>query len=607
MTSVHFLKHLKQSKERALNMKQRRCTVSGAKAHSRRICFGLFSVLCTLGTLFAVGCGSSPGSVGAACNPDAEASCNEGLRCSEVEEGRHLCAYEAGQTCDPDDGSLINGGCAADAECVDAPQASVSTGMGGAGSDMESVCVLTEGATCSRADDFCGPHLTCAETINEEYKCFGKVIFRGDVTDTSDDSAIPDAHIIALDEEGAAVTDIAVSDEAGLYELDVPVTRNEDGSPVNSLFTLNGSAQDYQPFPKGVRVALPINAGNAEQMAASQEMTDEEESENEPKTVYVVDNALTDIGLIPLEEAVRSSISGGIDAIDQKSNVAGLLVVATGEAGTFVATTDLSGDFTVFNTPDGSYEVTAYANGIQIGTETVTISGENEDGVVLPELEDGTTTVSGNISIVDAPGGSKTSVILVVADTFDENAARGEVPRGLRAPKTGPVSVTGDFSIEGVPAGRYVVLAAYENDGLVRDPDTNIAGTGFVYIDVEPGQETLTMSETFKVTEALATVEPGVDEPEAVDGKPTLEWADDSSEDWYEIRVFNAFGDLVWEPEDIPSVSGSETVSIQYEGPLDPGMYYQFRVSSWRQPGGQTAAPISTTEDLRGVFFLPAE
>jgi hypothetical protein len=34
-------------------------------------------------------------------------------------------------------------------------------------------------------------------------------------------------------------------------------------------------------------------------------------------------------------------------------------------------------------------------------------------------------------------------------------------------------------------------------------------------------------------------------------------------------------------------------------------MYYQFRVTAWRQPGMSDAAPISTTEDLRGVFFSP--
>src|SRR5690606_12770045 len=140
-------------------------------------------------------------------------------------------------------------------------------------------------------------------------------------------------------------------------------------------------------------------------------------------------------------------------------------------------------------------------------------------------------TVNGQVQIVDGNGFMATSVILVVEDTFDENAARGSVPRGLRAPETGPVSVEGAFTILGVPEGRYVVLAAYENDGLVRDPDTNIAGTGFVRIEVTAGEDTHTILESFKVTGALATIAPGADGPEVVTEKPTLEWADDAGED----------------------------------------------------------------------------
>ena len=56
----------------------------------------------------------------------------------------------------------------------------------------------------------------------------------------------------------------------------------------------------------------------------------------------------------------------------------------------------------------------------------------------------------------------------------------------------------------------------------------------------------------------------------------------------------------------VPSVSGNKQVTLDYEGPLDPGMYYQFRVSSWSESGNGEAAPLSNTEDLRGVFFLPA-
>ena len=43
--------------------------------------------------------------------------------------------------------------------------------------------------------------------------------------------------------------------------------------------------------------------------------------------------------------------------------------------------------------------------------------------------------------------------------------------------------------------------------------------------------------------------------------------------------------------------------AVPYGGPMEPGMYYQFRATSWRTPGGMPG-PISTTEDLRGVFYV---
>jgi hypothetical protein len=284
-----------------------------------------------------------------------------------------------------------------------------------------------------------------------------------------------------------------------------------------------------------------------------------------------------------------------------------VLVVASGPEGTFSAVTDKSGNFTIFNVPDGDYTIQAYAADIQVEAEEVSVASEPLEDIVLAELAEATATVTGNIQIVNAPGGSLTSVILVVADTFEPDVARGEVPRGLRAPRTGEPDVSGDFTIENVPVGTYVVLAAYENDDLVRDPDTNIAGTGFVNLEITSGDTDVAVSESFKVTEALATISPGVDAPEAVTEKPLLEWADDSSEDWYDVYVYDAFGDEVWSSLMLDSVSGGDNASVQYDGPLDPGMYYQFRVTSWRQPGMGDAAPISTTEDLRGVFYLPAD
>jgi hypothetical protein len=198
------------------------------------------------------------------------------------------------------------------------------------------------------------------------------------------------------------------------------------------------------------------------------------------------------------------------------------------------------------------------------------------------------------VQIVNAPGGSTTSVILVLEETFIEQTARGEAPPGLRA-----AEVSGEWSIENVPDGDYVVLAAFENDELVRDPDTSIGGTAIVHLTIDGGDETV---EGFKVTEALAVT--GPDEGETVSEAPTFEWADDSSEGSYHLELFDAFGELVWEDPAVPEVSGSQTVSVEYGGPeLEPGMFYQFRATSLSKRDG---IPISRTEDLHGVFvFAP--
>jgi hypothetical protein len=99
------------------------------------------------------------------------------------------------------------------------------------------------------------------------------------------------------------------------------------------------------------------------------------------------------------------------------------------------------------------------------------------------------------------------------------------------------------------------------------------------------------------VTEGIAVMAP--DAESEVTGTPTFSWQDDSGEDHYEVRVFDAFGRMAWERTDVPGVSGSSTVSVEYGGdPLEAGMLYQFRATSIKRGG----TPIATTEDLRGVF-----
>jgi hypothetical protein len=146
-----------------------------------------------------------------------------------------------------------------------------------------------------------------------------------------------------------------------------------------------------------------------------------------------------------------------------------------------------------------------------------------------------------------------------------------------------------------VPAGRYVVLAGFENDNLVRD-ESGIGGTSIVHQEVTAGQD-VTIASGFKVTGADDIVTPGAMGPEMVTGAPTFKWIDDSSEDRYTVTVFDSYGTTVW-----LSGTGKSVVTLPYGGPaLKSGMYYQFRVASIKDP----ATVISRSEDLKGVFFLP--
>jgi hypothetical protein len=220
---------------------------------------------------------------------------------------------------------------------------------------------------------------------------------------------------------------------------------------------------------------------------------------------------------------------------------------------------------------------------------TVTANVETPN-VVLNEAGPANGSVSGSLNIVNGGGAGSTSVVLVVDDTFNATLERGDVPVAMRAG-----NVTNAYDIPGVPDGKYAVIAAYENDGLVRDPDTAIAGTQIQHITVAGGVTTVT---GFKVTGALAVISPGANDPEVLTGAPTFTWQDDSSEDAYHLQVFDTFGTVVWDQPTLPGSSGSNP-SVPYGGPaLTSGAWYQFRVTSLKN-----GTPLARTEDLRGIFI----
>jgi hypothetical protein len=409
----------------------------------------------------------------------------------------------------------------------------------------------------------------CETGPDNKSACYAPVSIQGRVYDVSDDSAIEGARVVARDANDVAISGVAVSGPNGRYTLRVPAKRDADGKPQKTDYTLRADAAGFLTFPKAPRIALPVDVSSAT---------------GDPLTAA---NAATDIGLVPLSNANGlGSISGKVLA----EHPAGTLLVAGG----VTATADTNGEYTVFNLPAGSHQVRGYLSGVNLQDKTADVKAdENTAGVDLAVLGDATATVSGNVSIVNAPGGSKTSVILAVKDTFIANAARGESPPGLRA-----ADVTGSFRIEGVPDGTYVVLAAFENDGLVRDPDVNIGGTAIVEVTV--AGDSVALAQNFKVTAALEVFSPT--DGQNVSSVPVFSFEDDSSEETYTVWLFDVLGNEVWKKEGVAGPKGSKPVDVAYDGDLgliQAGSFYQFRAVSIK-----AGSAISATEDLKGVFFF---
>lgn len=419
-----------------------------------------------------------------------------------------------------------------------------------------------------------GTELACESVPGGNSGCFAPLNVTGKVFDLASSAPIEGAHVVARDANQAATSGVAVTDASGDYTLRVPAPRSADGKVLSQSVTLRADAAGYLTFPQAPRVALPVDLASA--------------SGDPP----VVQSTATDIGMIALASASGlGSVSGKVIADVPQ----GTLVVAGGAmnaGGGVTGVADTDGSYTVFNVPAGSVDVRGFKSGLELKPATASVTaGKETTGVDLESLGAATAVVSGKVDIVNPGAGKDTSVILAVDETFDPNVARGEAPPGLRVG-----GVAGDFSIKDVPDGNYVVLAAFENDNLVRDPDQSIGGTQIVHITVA-GQN-VTLPTGFKVTGALDVVSP--DAEQTVSGTPTFIWKDDSGEDHYEVVVFDAFGNKVWEDLAVPSVSGNKNVEVTYGGPaLQSGVLYQFRATSIKNGG----TAISQTEDLRGVFL----
>lgn len=448
----------------------------------------------------------------------------------------------------------------------------------GCGEDDDKTCDPVAQTGCEGGN-------VCEVVAGGEPTCFAPVAIEGRVFDLETDAGIEDARVVAVDINGAAVSNVVLSGPDGAYRLPIPTERNADGTPVNleGNVTLRADARGYESFPGTVRQPLPLDLATATPVDGR----------------LVIGGTLADIAMSSLGDGgTAGAIVGTVEVPD---SITGIVVVAEGGGQGFATVAARNGEYAILNVPPGTFDVTAYAvdhnyvgGAANVNNNTVTLD--------LQLSADATSSISGQIEIVDGGTATATSIVLFIESTYDALTGRGITVPGLRAPRTGVPNVTGAFTMDGVPAGKYVVVAAFENDGLVRDPDQCIAGTADVHIEVVAATP-LTVPESFKITGALSILAPGAMGPESLTAAPTFSWVDDASEDQYLVELFDSYGQLVW-MKTIPGVNGTMP-TLAYDGPaLLPTMFYQFRVTSSRQQVNTGRCNISRTEDLKGVFYL---
>ncbi|MGB1274152.1 MAG: hypothetical protein ACPG77_00265, partial [Nannocystaceae bacterium] len=308
----------------------------------------------------------------------------------------------------------------------------------GGGAENEDPLIKGDGCTLRpvEGDRVCGAGLVCDPVASSDgYVCATPVELHGQVIDALSTAPLEGALVTALDETGAPVSDVAVTDLDGNYVLVVAAARTEDGELAgDSIYTLQAFGYDYQPFPYGVRPALPISTTDL--------VTDDASG------TLIIDNPTTTVGLLPLPAGER----GGATITGQVGGElpGGTLVVAEDLPGTTrYGVADLSGNYVIFNVTPGNGVVKGYRRGLELETASVTVAAADLADVNLAAVAEGdsvTGQVSGQVSIVNAPGDAVTSVVLVPTSVFNDVFELGPVPFGLRDPDPGnAVSVSGAF------------------------------------------------------------------------------------------------------------------------------------------------------------------
>jgi hypothetical protein len=407
-------------------------------------------------------------------------------------------------------------------------------------------------------------------------RCFPPAYLEVTVVDpTQDNRAVSGARVVAIDADTyAAAAPAAVTGSNGVARIPVVWPRSSPDTTPSHMFALRVSAAGYYDYPGTLRTAIPVSV------------------QRDP--LQVLPAAETEVHLLPMANAPKGAITGNVLQSDGKTPARGVLVVAETNTEPLVgysAVSDAKGDFAIYNVESRAYVVSGLFAGMSFPQSSVSVSGATVQAKLVADATPQLASVTGQVSIVAAAGITATTVVLRVRSTHD-------VPPGLR------VATGGSFVIDGVPTGTYEAVAGWGIDGLVLDPDPNIAGTQVQEISVV-GQDppaTFPLDGSFKVTDAVQILGPGVSvSAEPISGDPIFRWKKYPQADFYRLSLWDGMGTTpIWTFDAPATGAQSETVTYPGDPQLVDGQIYQWWVEAMSST--PTERPLSHGEDQLGVF-----
>jgi len=410
-------------------------------------------------------------------------------------------------------------------------------------------------------------------------------VVRGLVFDAETEAAIAGASAVIIDSGTmAAAAPVAITNAAGEFSQEIVLAEGQS----NLGFTVRVSAAGYRPFPEPpLRPAIPDSVDRGHTSAVV-------------PVALIADASLQGLGSIS-GKVLRSGIGES-----------GMLVVAASASDSCSTVTDTDGFYALRNVADGTWDVAALKADLTRGEASgVQVSGGAEvTGVDLLVAADPPGWVTGTCNFV-AGGSPPASVVLFYPGTTEAVPGLG-------------VETSGAFAIEGVPDGTYDVLATFDNDCNVLDPDTHLAHTAVQRITVAGGE--VALDDPFNITDAIdLTGVWGGDECDRDDGTittaefvegetVTFTWAAyPGSTEGYAIEVIDVMGNVVWggfEADGLPRQRfAKEILQVDYAGDaLKPGLSYRWML--WALANDKDAPYgfryISSSENLRGLFEVHA-